>query len=298
MRDERLREEQKAHERLREEQKAHERLREEQKAHERLNVGFVGAGRMGAPMVRRLVDAGHQVRVLGRSQDRRAAIAELGATAVSDVAAVSDGAEAVVVCVFTDEQVGALCLDGELVARMSPGAVLVLHTTGSPNTARTIAARFEHVDVVDAPLSGGPHDIADGRVTLFVGGTDDAVARVQPVLGAYGDPILHAGATGAGQLVKLVNNTLFAAQIGVVAEGVRLGSRFGVDEASLLNALAHGSAQSRVLSMIASAGSADAFIAAVGEFIGKDVAVVRSTVAELGGDLGQLEALVNTAVSA
>ncbi|HEY9264460.1 MAG TPA: NAD-binding protein, partial [Mycobacterium sp.] len=154
-------------------------------------------------------------------------------------------------------------------------------------------ARFDHVDVVDAPVSGGPHDIAAGSVTLFVGGSDDAVARVRPVLEAYGDPILHAGPTGAGQLVKLVNNTLFAAQIGLVAEGVRLGSRLGVEEGPLLTALTHGSAQSRVLSMIASAGSADAFISAVGEFISKDVAVVRNTVGELGGDLGDLEPLVN-----
>ncbi|PRC57619.1 6-phosphogluconate dehydrogenase, partial [Mycobacterium sp. ITM-2017-0098] len=85
---------------------------------------------------------------------------------------------------------------------------------------------------------------------------------------------------------KLVNNTMFAAQIGLVAEGVRLGARLGVDEKPLLNALTHGSAQGRVLSMIASAGSADAFISRVGEFIGKDVEVVRRTVAELGGDLG------------
>ncbi|CAA0127737.1 3-hydroxyisobutyrate dehydrogenase [Mycolicibacterium vanbaalenii] len=261
-----------------------------------MDVGFVGAGRMGAPMVRRLVDAGHRVQALGRTAEKRAAVEELGARPVADTAAVADGADAVVVCVFTDEQVKRLCLDGDLVARMRPGATLVLHTTGSPRTAQTVAARFEHVEVIDAPVSGGPHDIAAGSVTLFVGGSDDAVAGVRPVLETYGDPILHAGPPGAGQLVKLVNNTMFAAQIGLVAEGVRLGSRLGVDEGPLLNALTHGSAQSRVLSMIASAGSADAFISAVGEFIGKDVAVVRNTVAELGGDLGKLEALVDAGV--
>jgi 3-hydroxyisobutyrate dehydrogenase-like beta-hydroxyacid dehydrogenase len=178
---------------------------------------------------------------------------------------------------------------------MRPGSTLVVHTTGSPRTAQDIGARFSHVGVVDAPVSGGPHDIAAGSVTLFVGGDDDVVARVGPVLGAYADPILPAGRTGAGQLVKLVNNTLFAAQIGLVAEGIRLGAQFGIDEGALLNALTHGSAQSRVLNMISSAGSAQAFIAAVGEFVGKDVAVVRRTVAELGGDLGCLDAAVEAA---
>ncbi|WP_342342102.1 NAD(P)-dependent oxidoreductase [Mycolicibacterium gilvum] len=256
-------------------------------------VGFVGAGRMGAPMVERLVQAGHEVRVLGRSAEKRSAIAGLGATAVATTAEVSDGADVVIVCVFTDDQVAELCLDGDLVTSMSAGATLVLHTTGSPRTAQSVAEKFPHVAVVDAPVSGGPHDIAAGNVTLFVGGAQDVLARIRPVLGAYGDPILHAGDTGAGQLVKLVNNTMFAAQIGLVVEGVRLGARFGVDEGALLNALTHGSAQSRALSMIASAGSAETFISRVGEFIGKDVAVVRRTVADLGGTLGDLQPLVN-----
>jgi 3-hydroxyisobutyrate dehydrogenase-like beta-hydroxyacid dehydrogenase len=258
-----------------------------------MRVGFVGAGRMGAPMVSRLVGAGHDVDAVGRTDEKRRAVAELGATPVDDLSTTAASEDAVVLCVFTDEQVKKICLDGDLVATMRPGATLVLHTTGSPRTAQSIAARFGHVDVVDAPVSGGPHDIAAGKVTLFVGGADSAVAHVQPLLSAYADPILHAGATGAGQLVKLVNNTLFAAQIGLIAEGTRLGSRFGIDEKALLDALTHGSAQSRVLNMIASAGSADAFISAVGEFIGKDVAVVRKTVAELGGDLGVIGPVVD-----
>jgi 3-hydroxyisobutyrate dehydrogenase-like beta-hydroxyacid dehydrogenase len=258
-----------------------------------MNVGFVGAGRMGAPMVRRLVEAGHQVNVLGRTDEKRSAITELGAQPVTDLAAVAEAADAVVVCVFTDEQVRKVCLDDGLLAAMSRGSTLILHTTGSPNTARDLAAKANDVGVVDAPVSGGPHDIAAGNVTLFVGGDDSSVARVHPVLSAYADPILHAGATGAGQLVKLVNNTLFAAQIGLVAEATRLGTQFGIDEGALLDALTHGSSQSRVLDMIAAAGSAGAFITAVGEFIGKDVAVVRRTVAELGGDLGVLGSAVD-----
>jgi 3-hydroxyisobutyrate dehydrogenase-like beta-hydroxyacid dehydrogenase len=258
-----------------------------------MNVGFVGAGRMGAPMVRRLVEAGHRVNVLSRTDEKRSAIAGLGAHPVTDLAAVAEAADAVVICVFTDEQVRRVCLDDGLLAAMPRGSTLILHTTGSPSTARDLAATSSDVGVVDAPVSGGPHDISAGNVTLFVGGDESTVARVRPMLSAYADPILHAGATGAGQLVKLVNNTLFAAQIGLVAEATRLGTQFGIDESALLNALTHGSSQSRVLNMIAAAGSANAFIAAVGEFIGKDVAVVRRTVAELGGDLGILDSAVD-----
>ncbi len=86
-------------------------------------VGFVGAGRMGAPMVRRLVEAGHDVRALGGTDEKRRAVRELGAHAVTGLADVGRGADVVVVCVFTDEQVPQVCLDGDLVSAMRPGAV-------------------------------------------------------------------------------------------------------------------------------------------------------------------------------
>lgn len=254
-------------------------------------IGVVGAGRMGAPMVRRLVDAGHDVRVLGRNAQKCAVIEDLGAHPVTDLAAVADGAEIVIVCVFTDEEVEQVCMKDGLIAAMQADAVLVVHTTGSPRTVEALATRG--VAVVDAPVSGGPHDTAAGRVTLFVGGDEDSVARVKPVLAAYGDPVLHVGGVGAGQAVKLINNALFAAQIGLVTEGVRLGGLLGVAEPTLLEALTHGSADSRALGLIAAAGSASGFIGAVGDFVGKDVAVVRKAVAELGSDLGTLDDLAD-----
>ena len=136
-------------------------------------VGFVGAGRMGAPMVRRLVEAGHEVRALGRTPEKCAAIADLGATRRDAIRprwrkAPRPSSSA---CSPTNRCGRSACEDG-LVAAMAPDAVLVVHTTGSPRTAEAIAARG--VTVVDAPVSGGPHDIAAGRVTLFVGGDDGA----------------------------------------------------------------------------------------------------------------------------
>jgi 3-hydroxyisobutyrate dehydrogenase-like beta-hydroxyacid dehydrogenase len=258
-------------------------------------VGFVGAGRMGAPMVRRLVEAGHEVRALGRSVEKRRGVSELGAQPVADLAGVGSDTDVVIVCVFTDEQVRQVCLERVLLSTMRPGASLVIHTTGSPRTAETILAEAQShgVGVVDAPVSGGPHDIAAGHVTMFVGGSDDTVGCVRPVLASYGDPILHVGPIGAGQGVKLVNNTLFAAQIGLLHEAVRLGDRLGIDERRLLDAIGHGSAASRVASIVGARGSIDAFIDTVGEFVGKDVAVVRKTAAELGSDLGLLDEAIN-----
>ena len=252
---------------------------------------------MGAPMVRRLVEAGHEVRALGRSVEKRRAVSELGARPVTDLADVGSDADVVIVCVFTDEQVQQVCLESVLLPTMRPGAVLVIHTTGSPRTVASVAAEAAShgIDVIDAPVSGGPHDIAAGQVTLFVGGSEDTVEQARPVLASYADPILHVGPIGAGQAVKLVNNTLFAAQIGLLREAVRLGDRLGVDEQRLLDAIGHGSAASRVAGIVGARGSVDAFIDMVGEFVGKDVAVVRKTVAELGSDLGLLDDAINLA---
>ena len=200
-----------------------------------MKVGFIGAGRMGRPMVARLVEAGHDVTAVGRTADKRRDLERLGAHPIDDVAEAGSQADIVVLCVFTDEQVRQVCLGSALLPAMPSGSTLVVHTTTSPKTIEAIAARANEVDVVDAPVSGGPHDISAGKLTLFVGGADDAVARVRPVLGCYGDPVLHVGPRGAGQTVKLVNNALFAGHIGLLARGVhpagRAARRAGVDPA-------------------------------------------------------------------
>jgi 3-hydroxyisobutyrate dehydrogenase-like beta-hydroxyacid dehydrogenase len=255
-----------------------------------MRLGFVGAGRMGRPMVDRLTGAGHEVRVLARSEQARKALDEAGAHPVASAAGAARDAEAVFVCVFSDDQVREVSL--HLVQAMPDGAVLVVHTTGSPRTARGIAAAAPAIRVVDAPVSGGPHDIAAGRITLFVGGDAEAVDLIRPALGCYGDPILHVGPLGAGQGVKLVNNALFAAQIGLLADAVRLGGEIGVPEAGLLTALQHGSSANLAVRGAAARGSVAQFTAAVRDFIGKDVAVVRDVAAGLGASLGRIDAAI------
>jgi 3-hydroxyisobutyrate dehydrogenase-like beta-hydroxyacid dehydrogenase len=258
-------------------------------------LGFVGAGRMGRPMVRRLLEAQYQIRVLGRSAASRRSLAAEGAQVTADVAEVGAGADAVLVCVHSDEQVRQVCLGGGLLDGMDPGSILVIHTTASPRTIAAIAERAAPggIGVIDAPVSGGPPDVEIGRLTLFVGGADDAVSRARPVLECYGDPVLLVGPAGAGQRVKLINNALFAAQIGLLSSAVRLGEQLGVDEAVLLSALPRGSAASRALGRAAARGSVASFAAAVGDFLSKDVRVIRSFAAEMGADLGSLDEPLN-----
>jgi len=252
-------------------------------------AGFVGAGRMGRPMVRRLLAAGHPVTVVELSEDARKALTEDGAEATADPRDLA-GAQAVAVIVHTDAQVRQACLAGGVLDAMEPGSVLIVHTTCSP---RTIDLLAEHagprgVAVVDAAISGGPQDIAEGRLTLWVGGDAEAVDRAEPFLAAYGDPVLRVGPRGNGQLVKLLNNAIFAANIGLLGQAASLAAGLGLDEGELLPALTHGSSASRALSGVAGAGSVAGFAAAVQEFLGKDLAVVREITDELGADLGAL----------
>lgn len=249
---------------------------------------------MGRPMVDRLVAAGHEVTVLGRSPQAREALLAAGARPVAAASVVAAKADVVCVCVFSDEQVRSVAIEGGLVECVPEGGVLVIHTTGSPRTAQAIAAAgaARGVAVLDSPVSGGPHDIAAGHITLLVGGAEADVDRARPVLAAYGDPILHVGPLGAGQAVKLVNNAVFAANIGLVAQAVRLGEQLGVSEEGLLAALPHGSAASMGLTVAARRGSVATSARMLAEFLGKDVKVVREVAADLGATLGVLDAAI------
>ena len=256
-----------------------------------MKLGFIGAGRIGRPMIGRLVAAGHEVAVLDRSDAAREAVTALGAVPVDDVATVARGAQAVLLCPYSDAQVREIAVDGDLLDHMEPGTLVVVHTTGSPLTATAIAERGQakDIEVVDAPISGGPHNIEAGAVTLYTGATDAGLERARPVLSAYGDPIVHLGPTGAGQQVKLLNNAVFAANIGVIAEAVRLAGELGLDEGAVLRGITNGSGNSMALGAAAHAGSVATFGRAVGEFVGKDVAVVKQVAAQLGVDLGVLD---------
>jgi 3-hydroxyisobutyrate dehydrogenase-like beta-hydroxyacid dehydrogenase len=173
-------------------------------------------------MARKLIEAGHDVRALARSQDKRAALAADGAHPVARVTEAVEGADAVLVCVFTDDQVQEACLSSGLLDAMSEGSTLVIHTTGSPRTAEDIADRAAPfgISVIDAPVSGGPHDIAAARFTLFAGGTAGTLDQVRPALASYADPILHALPHGSAASRALTGVTsrgsvaAFAAAVG------------------------------------------------------------------------------------
>ena len=254
-----------------------------------MKIGLIGPGRMGRPIVDRLMAAGHDVTVLVRRPDTRAAAEADGLTWADTIAETARDADAVFVVVLSDDQVRSVCLgpDGAL-ATMRPGATLVQHTTSDPTTAHLLAetAAESGVGVLDAALSGGPHDIAAGTLTLWVGGDEVLVDEMRPVLGAYASPIMFVGALGNGQRVKLVNNALFVAQVGLAIDAVRVAGSLGIEEQAVLAALQHGSGASRALEVVARGPSVEAIPSRLGDLMRKDLAVVRDVAGRAGADLG------------
>jgi 3-hydroxyisobutyrate dehydrogenase-like beta-hydroxyacid dehydrogenase len=252
-----------------------------------MRVGFVGAGRMGFPMVERLAAAGHDLVVYARRPEVKYALTGLGVRPTAELTEAADGVDVLLLCVFSDAQLSEIA--GPLAAALPDGAVFASHVTGQESTLRAVAGAFPAIHVVDAPVSGGPAEISAGRLTVLLGGDPAARARAASAIRAYGDPLIETGELGTALAVKLVNNFLFAANTQLAAEAVRLGEALGVSPGQLLGALEHMSGGSRVGDRIA-AGGADlaAFATRIGPFMKKDVAACLEQAAERGVDAGLL----------
>lgn len=249
---------------------------------------------MGGAVVRRLVGR-CEVNVLDRSGRRAAELEGLGADVSSHLAGVAEQASVVIICVRTDAQVIEVAV-GErgLLAHMVPGSVLVVHTTGSPRTAEHLEsiATERGIDVLDAPFSGSPAQVAAGAIPILVGGVDGAVDAALPVLSAYGHPVHHLGPVGSGQRMKLLNNLMLTANAEVAAEALRLSAQFGFEPARFAEVVAGCSGRSFALEVVAaSAGAMDH----LGTFLAKDIDVALAVAAELDADLGSLGRIVTDA---
>jgi 3-hydroxyisobutyrate dehydrogenase-like beta-hydroxyacid dehydrogenase len=238
------------------------------------------------PMVQRMVGAGHRVAAYARRPEAIAELARLGVRVVASAGQVAAGAEVVILCPFTDTQVRQIAIADGLLAATAPATVVVVHTTGSPATARALQeAAPDRVEVLDVPISGGAPDIEAGSLTLYVGGSATALGRAAPVLSSYGRPVLHVGPLGSGQLVKLLNNALFAAQVHLAAEALRIAGRLGIGGPALAEAVTAGSGASRAMMIVA--GDL-ARVDGLRRFLEKDIEVLIEVAAALPLELGIL----------
>lgn len=199
--------------------------------------------------------------------DGRAAVAV-------DLVALGRASDVVGVCVTDGAAVRDVTLgSGGVLAGMARGSILAVHSTIGTDDCDEIAsaAAARGVQVIDAPVSGGGAAAAAGRLTVYVGGTDEAVADARAVLETYGDPVLHMGPRGSGLRTKLVNNALNAAHFALAHDAMALGDALGLDPVALGDALRSGSGRSFSLEVFVGLGSFDAITDHVGPIMAKDI---------------------------
>lgn len=207
-------------------------------------VGFIGLGTMGAPMAHLLRSAGFDVTGMDISADIRAGFD--GAVAPSEEAV----AQADVIVTMLPEGKHVAQVHENLVRKVAKaGALLIDCSTIDVDTARDLAkhAAAQGLEMLDAPVSGGPAGAAEGALSFMVGGSDDAFARAQPVLSAMGRKIMHFGGPGSGQAAKASHNMICGITAMAVMEGFALADAMGLDLDKFYALCAGAAAQSWTL---------------------------------------------------
>jgi 3-hydroxyisobutyrate dehydrogenase-like beta-hydroxyacid dehydrogenase len=256
-------------------------------------IGFIGVGRIGEPMVERLIAAGHDVWCHARRAEVVHRLELLGAYCVAAPADLGSR-DVVISCLYSDAEM--LDVAPEMIDSMMPGSIFVSHTTGTTMALEELAviARNRSVGIVDAGFSGTSERVREGTLTLFLGGATADVDRAKEVLKAYGSLLLDTGDLGSGMRVKVLNNLLFAAISQSTLSVLKSASRMGIDETSLLRALQAGSGASAAAEMIRTRGGADPFIQRVEPFMRKDVDVAARMATAMNVDLTALLAAAST----
>ena len=213
-------------------------------------IGFIGLGVMGLEMARNVAQAGHAVQAFDTRPDAVRAAAAQGARPCASIAEAARDAFLVVTMLPDTPQVQDVVLgDSGLLANPPAGRLIVDMSTISPQAVRAMAATLKAagIDLVDAPVSGGPQGARTATLTIMAGGDADAFARARPVLAAMGTTINHVGASGAGQTVKLCNQLMVGINLQSVCEALALGRAAGVDLMQMREVLLGGSAASWML---------------------------------------------------
>jgi 3-hydroxyisobutyrate dehydrogenase len=253
-------------------------------------VAFLGLGVMGFPMAGHLAAKGHSVTVWNRT----AAKGDLwtakhpGKTAPSAREAAL-GADFVMACVGNDDDLRQVCTgpDGAF-AGMDPGAIFVDHTTVSASVTRELSdlARTRGLGFVDAPVSGGQAGAENGVLSIMCGGSEDDYAAAEPVMAAYARICRRLGASGAGQLAKMMNQICIAGLMQGLSEALAFGQKAGLDGEKVVEVISQGAAGSWQMVNRHKTMLADTFdFGFAVDWMRKDLAICLATADEIGARL-------------
>ena len=197
-----------------------------------MKCGFIGLGSQGAPMAQRIIDAGYEVVLWARRAESLQPFADTSASAAGSIRELGEQVQFCGICVVDDAGVRQVC--DQLIPAMAPGGCIAIHSTVHPQLCRELAeaAQARGLFLVDAPVSGGGPAAADGNLTVMVGGSDEALAKMRPVFETFSGLLIHLGDTGAGQMAKLVNNSMMAANLAIADQSLAAAQALGVDRSA------------------------------------------------------------------
>lgn len=211
-----------------------------------MQIGFVGLGNMGNPMVRNLLKAGHTVKVFDINPEAMAALAGIGAHATSSVADLAKDCETMITMLQTGEQVTNTCLDTNgLFNHATRGCVYIDSSSIDIASTQHLHQEAEKrgIAMIDAPVSGGTGGAAMARLTFMVGGTETALEKAMPTLTCMGRRILHMGGPSCGQAAKICNNLILGISMIGVCEGFNLAKKLGLEPKKFFELASNASAQ-------------------------------------------------------
>ncbi|HTP53657.1 MAG TPA: NAD(P)-dependent oxidoreductase [Thermoplasmata archaeon] len=260
-------------------------------------VGFVGLGRMGSPIARRLLDRGVPLVVHNRSRPKAEELLALGARWAETPAALArevDGG--VVFTLLTDAKAVRAVLFGRtgLARGARPGTLVVDLSTVAPAESRALAARLVErgIGFVDAPLGGSVAAATGGTLLVYAGGAAADIDRARPLLSIFARRVEALGGVGAGTSMKLVNNLLTVAHVALAAEALALAGGLGLDRERVLDLLLDGGGQSRMLADKREAFSRRDYPARFTlALAAKDLGLIDRTARDVGGSVPLAHAL-------
>jgi 3-hydroxyisobutyrate dehydrogenase-like beta-hydroxyacid dehydrogenase len=210
-----------------------------------VKAAFLGLGVMGGPMAGHLAARGVDLAVYNRTDAKAEAFVRAHkARAAASPSEAASGADIVIACLGDDPDIEAVL--GAVSPVVKKGALVVDHSTASPDLARRLALAFAEkgASFVDAPVSGGEAGAKAGKLSVMCGGEAEAVERARPILEAYSARIVHVGPSGHGQLCKAVNQICIAGLLQGLAEGVHFAQAAGLDIDRVIDAISGGAARS------------------------------------------------------
>jgi 3-hydroxyisobutyrate dehydrogenase-like beta-hydroxyacid dehydrogenase len=211
------------------------------------SVGFIGLGSMGYPMAKRLCESGYQlITTVNRNIEPAEKLKELGAVVKDSPIDVIKASEIIITMLPEDAQVEEVLLHSESLEAFKPGAILLEMTSGSPQFIKKVEKELEiyKVSVLDAPVSGGTIGAENGTLTIMIGGKQEIIDQVKPILEVMGKNIIHVGEIGSGNGIKAINQMLAAVNMLATSEAIALAEEIGMDLSSLYDVIKESSGNS------------------------------------------------------